>query len=307
MAPLVDIRCHDGKLDDALQHAMKVCFAPVEQSNWPVNRAWEVLGKADQQRKLAEKFRAQLEEGARPTAHSLARFMEHVVDQERAGGFLRVLRQTRLNHVTRKIIRLMKIIERSCWRDDFSCADLFSILNARGYSRLVVGFWSQMHDRGADDGTAAWGQAGRAMVNLGQKRRARELLRDWRNRRGVEMWSLANYLQCLSRLRKHDLEEVIATCKGALADLRHDHCARYVAVMQAEACALIRDESGLLALWNDRRCYFEGGLEDREYFKTNHKHLLTDIPALLDALQGKDERSYRKILRRIRSRRLWNR
>jgi tetratricopeptide (TPR) repeat protein len=306
MARLVDIKCHEGNFDVALQYAMKVCFAPVEQSNWPVNRVWEVLGSTEHHGKLAERFRARLEEGARPTARALARFLEYVVDQEQADGLLRVIRQTRLNPATRKIIRLMKIIERSSWRDEFSCEDLFAILNAHGYSRLVVRFWSHMRDQGAGGDSAAWGQAGRAMVNLSQKAKARELLRDWRNRRGVEMWSLANYLHCLSRFRKHDLEEVIATCKDALTDLRHDHCARYLANMQAEAYALTGDKSGLLALWNDRRGYFEGDLKPGEYFRASCRYLLTEIPDLVEALQRNDRKSYRKSLRRIRFHRLWN-
>lgn len=200
----------------------------------------------------------------------------------------------------------MKFIEHRSWGNDFSCAELFAILNEHQYPRLVVRFWSQMCDHSADGDSAAWAEAGRALINLGKRGQARQLFQHWRDRRGVQMWSLANYLQCLSRFRKHDLDEVIVTCKDALTDLPHDHCARYLAVMQAEAYALIRDENGLLALWNDRRRYFDRDLQPGEYFKTDYKYLLTDIPELAEALQRNDQKSYRKTLRRIRFQRFWN-
>ena len=103
------------------------------------------------------------------------------------------------------------------------------------FPRLVIRFWKQMCDEGLHGDSDAWAQAGRAMLNRGQNRMARALFRDWRDRLGVHMWSLANYIQTLSRFRGRDLEELTATCRDALADLPHDHCARYLACMQAEA------------------------------------------------------------------------
>lgn len=51
--------------------------------------------------------------------------------------------------------------------------------------------------------------------------------------------------------------------------------------MQAEAYALIGDENGLLAVWQDRQGNFGGELEPGEYFQTNYKYLLHDIPDLV--------------------------
>ena len=306
LARLVDVKSHERRFDEALEFAMRVCFAPVEQSTWPVGRLWEVLGKADKEHTLAERFRAKLEEGAQPTRRALSRFVEYVVNQKKSGRFLRALRQTRLHHVTREMISLMKLIERSSWRADFRAADLFAILTPHGYPRLVVRFWKQMCDQGAYGDSDAWAEAGRAMVDLRHKRSARKLLEDWRGRRGVRMWSLANYLQCLSRLSKRNLEEVIRTCNDALAELPHDHCARYLAHRQAEACALAGEESGLVKLWNDWRGYFGDDLKPGEYFRTAYKHLLYEIPDMVDALQRNDRKSYRKILWRVRFHRYWN-
>lgn len=306
MARLVDVKCHEGVFGEALEYALRVCFAPVEESNWPVSRVWEVLGTAEKDQRLADRFRSRLEEGTAPTRRALSRYLEYLLDQERSGGFLQLLRQTRLHHVTREIIGLMKAIERSAWRAEFHAGDLFAVLNTRRYSRLVVRFWREMGSLGLDQDSAAWAEAGRAMVNLGQKRSARELFRDWRNRHGVGMWVLANYMHSLSRFRRRDLEEVVVTCRDALADLPHDHCARYLTCMQAEACVLIGDRQGLLAVWRDRRGYFGGALKKTEYFKTAEKHLIYDIPDLVEALEREDEKSYRKMVRTLRFQRLRN-
>jgi hypothetical protein len=113
-------------------------------------------------------------------------------------------------------------------------------------------------------------------------------------------------MQSLSRFGRRDLEEVIATCRDALADLPHDHCARYLACRQAEACALVGDKEGLLAVWRDRRGYFDGELKKSEYFKESQKHLIYDIPDIIEALQRDDRKAYRNLLWRLRLQRLWN-
>jgi hypothetical protein len=113
-------------------------------------------------------------------------------------------------------------------------------------------------------------------------------------------------MQCLSRLRRGDLEEVIATCRDGLADLPHDHCARYLACMQAEACALLGKKDDLLAVWRDRRGYFDGEPKDGEYFKSSQKHLLSDLSEMVRALERNDRETYRKLLWRLRRLRLWN-
>lgn len=101
--------------------------------------------------------------------------------------------------------------------------------------------------------------------------------------------------------------EVIATCRDALAQLPHDHSARYLAVMQAEACALMGDKKALLETWSERRGYFGGELKPGEYFSTEHKYLLYDIPDLVEVLQHNQPKRYRKILWQLWFRRLWNR
>ena len=308
MARLADVRCFERKLGEAEDCAMKVCFAPVEHSVWPVNRVWEVFGGVGKEQELAHRFRAKMEAGAQPTRRALSRYVEYLVpDGHTTLLTKKLIRETRLNPVTRKVLSLTKIVEAAVWREEYYAADLFAILNSRGYPRLVIRFWKSMSARWLTDDSKAWSEAGRAMVKERRHRLGRQLFSDWRNRRGVPLWSIANYTLCLPRFRKRDLEEVIVTCRDALASLPHDHSARYLACMQAEACALAGDKQGLLEVWKDRQGYFDGYLKDGEFFKSNQKHLLTDLPALVEALGRDDKRVYGKILRRIRLQRFWNR
>jgi tetratricopeptide (TPR) repeat protein len=306
MARLADARCHEGNIDEALENALKICFAPVEHSVWPVNRVWTVFGAASKEGILAERFCARLDQGAQPTPQALRGYAEHLVkDAGSAPRLLKIFRETRLDQVTRKIFALMKVIEKSSWRNDFDASDLFAVLNENGYPRLVIGFWKAMPPEAQTEDSGAWAQAGRAMINRRQYAAARALFKDWRNRRGVGMWSLANYMRSLSRFRQRDLEEVIATCRDALADLPHDHCARYLVCLEAEACALAGDKDGLLAVWNDRREYFKGELKKNEYFNAPEKYLMREIPDLVEALEQKSRGSYSRGVWHLRYRRVW--
>jgi hypothetical protein len=76
--------------------------------------------------------------------------------------------------------------------------------------------------------------------------------------------------------------------------------------MQAEACALVGDKEGVLAVWRDRRGYFGGELRKSEYFNSSEKHLIYDISEMVEALQRDDTKAFRKLLRRLRFQRLWN-
>jgi hypothetical protein len=218
----------------------------------------------------------------------------------------RLVRQTRLNHVTREAISLMRVVESSSRRSEFHLSDLFSILNSHHYSRLVIRYWKTIGDQRVDGDSDAWAQAGRAFVTEHRYKMARTLFHDWRNRRGVQMWSLANYVQSLSRFRRQDLKEVLATCNEALADLPHDHCARYLSYMQAEACALLNDKQGLLSVWKDSSAYFDGDPGKDEYFKSDEKYLIYEIPRVVESLQHDDRSAYRQRRWRICLRRLWS-
>lgn len=305
VARLADLSIHDNRHDEALGYARNVCFAPVEQSPWPVNRIWEVFREANQEAHLAHEFRLRVDGGEQPTRRALSRYAEHLIGGSLTGSpTLQWIRQTPLNHTARQIGSLMKLITESRWTDGGYISDALTTLNTKGYTRLVVRLWRRLQNQNVKLDSAAWAEAGRAMIERKQFRRARSLFRDWRDRRGVQMWSIANYMLSIPRIRKQDFQEVIDTCRDALNSLTHDHCASYLAHMQAEACALINDKSGLREVWQDRRGYFDTVLKKGEYFRKHDEHLRHRIPDLVDALERADQMAYRKIVWKMRFQRL---
>jgi len=305
MTRFVELCAHDKRFDDAMAYALKVCFSPIEESSWPANRTWDVLRHHTHENRFADAFRHRLGEGAQPTRRALARYAQHLIGPPLIGSSaLKWLQQTPLNRTTRQIRSLMRTVMSSPWNNGGYVADMFSILNTAKYTHLVFRFWRNLRDRQIENDTAAWAEAGRAMIDGKRYRSARSLFHDWRSRRGVRMWSIANYMLSLPRFRKRDLQEVIATCRDALNDLAHDHCASYLAHMQAEACALAGDKQGLRKVWEARRGYFGTTPKTGEYFRKRDEHLRHNIPDLLKALQQDNGKAYRRLVWKMRLKRL---
>jgi tetratricopeptide (TPR) repeat protein len=307
LARLVELECEEKHLSSALDHSLSVCFTRPEESPWPVNRIWEHMRSSGLVKEFAERFGARLQEGVQPTRRALVLYAELILGDKDQIQVLKWMRKTWLNYVTRQINRLVRLVEKSSWVNGGYLADLLAVLNRNGYRRLVLACWSRMRPKGFEANTDAWAQAGLAMINLRRKRAARKLFGDWRTRTGVEMWMLANYLLSLSRLTRNDLTEVIATCDEGLAGLRHDHCARYLTYMQAEACTLASDKSGLTDVWNQRAHYFEGDIKAEEFFPRSQRYLIRDIPIAVQLVQQSDDRGYRRLRRHLRFQRIWNR
>jgi hypothetical protein len=270
-----------------------------------VNHAWDVLREHHQENRLADAFRQRLAEGAQPTRRALTRYAQHLIGPPLTGSpSIKWLNQTPLNYITRRIRSLMRTVFESPWSNGDYVADMFAIMNTAKYTRLVFRFWRKLSDRQRENDTAAWAEAGRAMIEGKRDRSARFLFKGWRSHRGVKMWSIANYMLALPRFRERDLQEVISTCRDALNDLAHDHCASYLAHMQAEACALAGDKQGLREVWEARRGYFGAAPKTGEYFRKRDEHLRHNIPDLLKALQQDNRKAYRKLVWKMRLKRL---
>jgi hypothetical protein len=141
----------------------------------------------------------------------------------------------------------------------------------------------------------------RLAVRLGGSRLSRWLYRAASEiRPGVRMWMVANYVDCFSVDSSTDWPEIRANCARALSGLPHDRCARYRAHVQAEACALLGDEAGLLATWKEHRAYFDGELSEGEWFKKSRRHLLDDIPKMAQFLEQNERGKYRWSLRLLK-------
>jgi len=301
LARLVELRFDQSRSEDGLDAALRVCFAPVEESAWPVNKAWDSLSQREAE--FWQRMRIRIEAGEKPTLRAFARFSNYVMrhyDRKRANQGLVGTRLPRPG--ARELQRLLKT-HVMAWADDRYCAEIFKLLTSYGYQRLVLRDWKAMARKGVEPSTAVWAEVGRAMVGV-NKHEGRRFLQDWRSQPGVAMWMVANYTLCLSRFRKEELHEVVASCRDALNALHYDHSARYLAHMQAEACALLGDREALLSIYEQQANYFDGS-ETQEYFRAEDKHLLGDIPMLVRFLHKGQYWLYRKKLWAMRLKRLW--
>lgn len=305
LARLVEMECHDKKFPEALRHALEISFSAPERNPWPVDRAWDLLGEAGLEDQLLKQFQSRLCEGAKPARRSLSRSAEKILGHQASGGGPRWFRESLLNHAARRIRALTRTIEQSTWRDASCFADLFAALNHNRYEGLVLSSWKRMQRAGFQTDTDVWAQVGCAMINLGRKRDARRLMHDWRQRAGVTMWAVANYQLCVPRLSRGNLYEVIGACRDALAGLRHDHCARYLAFMLAEACALAGDTSALLDTWKKYSAYLDRPLEKTDFFPKTQEYLLGELPLLVESLELNDLRACKRTFWKLRLRRFW--
>ena len=192
----------------------------------------------------------------------------------------------------------------SSWMDVGYRARIFAALTDFGYGVLVIRYWRR-HRTEIERDPDLWAQTCRALTELDRKREARELLATWHERPGVDMWIVANYVNCFSSLSPKHLEAVRSACAQALGELHHDHCARYLAHVQAEACALLGDTEGFLETWNEHRGYFDGECGENEWFHDRRTHLLTDIPKIVGFLEQNERWAYRKSLWRLRWENAW--
>ena len=95
-----------------------------------------------------------------------------------------------------------------------------------------------------------WAEIGRAFVGSRFHAEGRKFFAAWRERAGVAMWMITNYILTLSCFRHEQLRERYNSARDALAGLPHDHCAKYLAHVQAEACALLGNRNDFLERWN---------------------------------------------------------
>ena len=98
------------------------------------------------------------------------------------------------------------------------------------------------------------------------------------------MWMVTNYILSLSRSRPDELRERYGSARDALAGLPHDHCARYLAHVQAEASALLGQKEAFLETWAAHARYFDGRTGPGEYFHDKDRRLLTALPKLAEDL-----------------------
>jgi tetratricopeptide (TPR) repeat protein len=290
-----------NKKGQVVESLLRIFFAQTEESVWPANYGWTAVQKANWEGDVYQRALSLLKQGSRPTPQALSILASHAA--QRSGPAKRTLqprwRSWLPDNGARELVTLLEIIDLTSWSKGRYRASLLKQLCDVGYSRLVVRYWRKNRTLVETD-VDSWAETARALVNLNRKSDVRRLLAQWRERTGVGMWVVTNYVMCLSALRPKQLREMLSSCRDALAGLPHDHCAKFLAHLQAEACALIGDRKALAETWNDYRSYFDGKLEKGEWFHSRRKHLLADVPIIARALRDNDLPLYRRMLWSLR-------
>ncbi len=303
LARLVETFAQEQKPDEAVAAAQGIFFAETEQSNWPADYAWEALKKAQYLDRAYNEARRSLEKQLRPTLRTFFILCSHALERAKTD---KVIPQSWWSTFfpdpgAKELLSLLALADRTPWINGRYRAKALDRLNDIGHYRLVTRYWKK-HKGEVESDVATWAETGRALASLKQRKEACNLLSSWRTRRGVSMWTVANYVGCLSLFRKSGLRERVASPGDALRDLPHDHCARYLVHVRAEACALLGDKEGLQDTWKRYRNYFDCKENTGEWFQQGRHYLLTDIPMLVHYLQQNETGLYRRAVWGLR----WN-
>lgn len=305
-SPYVLARCverfaDEQQKDKAIEILLDILFAEAEDSTWPADHSWDAIQQAHCDAEAYERARLLLQKGSRPTPQALVKLAAYAI--QRKHTVKRTVqppwRRWFPDAGAREILALLKFIDAAPWVKGYHRVRLLQQLSDVGYQSLVVRYW-KTHRAEVENDPSCWSETARALVALKRTSQARKFLAGWRDRVGVGMWVVANYVICFSALRASDLKEVLSSCRDALAGLPHDHCAKYLVHLQAETCTLLGDRAGFLKVWNDQRRYFDGKLEKDEWFENKRKHLLNDLPLMARYLEQNELGLYKKTLRKLR-------
>jgi predicted Zn-dependent protease len=301
LARLVEVLAEKQQKEKAVDALLRVFFAETEESTWPATYAWNVVKNARFEEDAYRRARGLLEKKERPTPRALSIMASHAMQRGRSPKrtVQPPVRAWFPDAGAREVLALLGLVDAVPRIAGRYRAILFRQLSDFGYQQLVVKDWKK-HKDGVEADADTWSETARALVALKRTKQARQFLAQWRERAGVGMWVVANYVMCFSALRKKELQEIFSSCRDALAGLPHDHCAKYLVHLEAEACALLGDRNGFLKTWNEHREYFDGKVEDNEWFESKRRHLLTDLPTMARFLEQNEERLYRKAERSLR-------
>jgi predicted Zn-dependent protease len=293
LARMVEIHAEKGEYDQALNLLVRIWFQEIEQGTWPADHAWAMARRYRFDQIAYEKARLKLASGSRPTPYAFALMAQDAM-----------LRETKPKNErksswdnsfpssgARELAHLFDFIDETAWADGRYRGVLLGLLVDHGYHERVIRYWKQ-NQATVNREAESWSQVARSLVSLNRKEEARVLLANWRERNGVTMWMAANYISCFSRADQTQWNEVFRTCKDALAGLQHDYCAKYLAHVQAEICAVQGDVAGFRNTWETHRAYFTGQRHDSEWFDSRRIHLLKDIPELGAFLEQNQNTSF---------------
>ncbi len=304
LARSVQVLAEEHKKDEAIETLLRIWFAEVEKSPWPADYTWKVVQTTPFSNAAYQAARRRLDKGSQPTPQALSLIAERAMFPEitRKRERQPLWRAWFPGPGARDVMALLDLVDNAPWADGRYRAGLFRKLSDFGYQRLVVGYWKRRQAIVEAD-VNCWAEVGCALLGLSRKKEGRRLLAGWRGRAGVRMWMVTTYVACHPGDGRKDLQEINSTCRGALAGLAHDHCAKYLAHLQAEACVLLGDIEAFRQAWVVHRDYFNGKLEASEWFPNQRKHLLEDIPRIGRLLDQGQTKPFKKARRELRKKR----
>ena len=278
LARRCEVLSHNKESDAVLEIALRICFLPVEENTWPSEKVWDIAHADMLADKLCQRFRQPLNSGNKPTLGSFSCMAAHSMrntEKRSARSRMAIWFPT---GGAREFKRLVGEISIAPWDSSKYRAIAYSLLVDYGYHRLVVNLSSKMNPASITV-VNEWAQIGRAFVAGRLHAAGRKFLGSWRERTGVAMWMVGNYSLTLSCFRRDQLQERFNSACDALAGLPHDHCARYLAHIQAEACALLGNNSNFLDTWNSYARYFDARSKRKSI---SGARIATCLPAFLN-------------------------
>ena len=301
LARLAEIKAEAGEKDEAIESFLRLLFADTEPSVWPPNYAWQALRKAHFEEAAYQKARARINQGLSPTPRAVAILAEYAMERnntERRSP-QPLWRAWFPDRGAREVLAFAGDLDAK----DFPAlpfrGPVLRQLVSYGYQRLVVKYWKR-HRRQVEVDITAWSEVARAFTGVKSLRQqGRKFMSRWRDHVGVPMWIVANFVMCCNPLRRKQLREIISSCHDALAGLPHDHCARFLAHVEAESYAILGDEKAFLEVYRSYKNYFDGKLEEPEWFQDSRRNLLADIPAMGRFLEEGQRTQFKRMRRRL--------
>jgi tetratricopeptide (TPR) repeat protein len=303
LARLVEINAQEDKPHEAMKALLHVWFTEQDGFWWETKYAWDAVRSARLDASAFAKARQRLADGSRPTLPALASMAKYAArfEPSRIGIPLPFYRTLFPGRAARELLDLIELADRAPWADGRFRAVLFRQLAELGYQRLVVRYWRKYPANVKAD-VDSWSSVGVCLKELNHSEAARRFLAGWRAYPGVEMWVVANYVQCFVRRKNADYRQVLSECRDALAGLRHDHSARYLAHVQAEMCAVLGDSDAFRQTWIRHKAYFTGEPLKQEWFENARLHLLSAVPRLGSLLDKGSTEEFRQGCRQLAGR-----
>ena len=302
LARLTLVLARENNTEDAFRTAMRVWFASVSDSTWPATQVWNALqglGLAD--RAYAAVGDA-LKQGAAPVSGVFPILIAHIAKRHHLtrGGTKRFWNYWLPASGVRELLRFLDLAgafpegRQAC----------LSSLSGYGYPRFVVRYW-EAHREAIEADVESWGQVGRAFLELKQHNEACELFSTWPERKGVQMFMVANYVLSLLADGHDNYARALTASEEALRGLHHDSTAKFLAHIAAEMCIRLGDRDRFMDIWRAHRPYFTGRLNQGEFFHANHGGWLRAVPALGESLEHGDHKLYDEVRGRFTNWRPW--